>query len=300
MIEFQNIKKTFRDDFWSEEKTVLNELTFNIKKGSLTGFLGANGAGKTTLLKILFKFINQDSGNISYSKELGNNWTEIRKKIGYFPERPYFYPDLTGLEFISFMSELGDKKLGVEKRIKDLSEKLLIDHALNNKTKTYSKGMLQRLGFLTAILSEPRFLVLDEPLSGLDPVGRMFFKELMLELHQKGTTIFFSSHIVSDVEEICDNLIVIQKGNLLYEGSLEKLIDENQTGLCEVICKRSSHNFTGFKKKEVLPNGNERYLLDVESKNALIKTIIDENLELVSFKELRPSLEKIIYNTESK
>ncbi len=201
MFIFEDVTKTFKTDFWKKPEVVLDNLSFKVGEGMCTGFLGANGAGKTTSLKILFRFINADKGRIEFDKSLGNNWDQIKRNVGFLPERPYFYPELTGSEFIKYMLSLsGLKKENIEAQYKYYSEYLLIDHALSKKLSTYSKGMLQRIGLLSCLLHNPRLIILDEPLSGLDPNGRKDIKNLMNSLKREGKTIFFSSHIVQDLD----------------------------------------------------------------------------------------------------
>src|SRR5690606_11152061 len=167
------------------------------------------------------EFIAPTAGAIKYGEGGKYNFREFVKKLGYLPERPYFHPDLTGKEFIHYMAQLNDvPKSEIAQRALKWSQRLRIDHALERKLRTYSKGMLQRIGFVSCLIHEPELLILDEPVSGLDPVGRKEIKEVMRELHKEGKTIFFSSHIVSDVEEICHNLVVLDAGKRIYQGSV--------------------------------------------------------------------------------
>ncbi len=282
MIKFQKVSKVFKVDFWATPFKALDDLSFHIEEGGLIGFLGANGAGKTTSIKILMNFINKNSGEIIFGNNLGSNKREILSNIGYVPERPYFYPHLTGKEFIYYMGQLSDvSKSLLEARMIKWSERFQIDHALNRKIRAYSKGMLQRVGFVSALIHDPKVLILDEPLSGLDPIGRKEIKDVMLELNKEGKTIFFSSHIVSDVEEICEKIVVIDKGKLIYEGSVEDLIEENM--------KPDYH----IKIKE--GHGFKNYVISNENKDHFLKDILDEGGEVISVVQKRPTLEEIVY-----
>ena len=228
MLRFENITKVFKTDILTAPVVALDSVNLHIKSQSMVGFLGANGAGKTTSMKIMLDFIRPDQGSVQYGNELGGSLKNALSKIGFLPERPYFYPHLKGHEFVSFMGELqGLSKTAIKERSRLWAEKLRIDHALDRYLRTYSKGMLQRLGFLTVVIHEPSLIILDEPLSGLDPVGRQELKAIMRELHAAGQTVFFSSHVVPDVEEICSEVVFLSNGKLAYQGSVDALMREN-------------------------------------------------------------------------
>lgn len=282
MITFDNIYKKFKYHFWDKEFVALDGVSFKIETGDLVGFLGANGAGKTTLIKILMDFSRQDNGKVIFENVLGQDQNEIKNNIGYLPERAYLYPHLTGNEFLQMICDLHhlEKQVAL-KRIEELSTKLKINHALDRKINGYSKGMQQRLGFVSAIIHRPKFIVLDEPLSGLDPIGRRDFKKILKELNEEGVTIFFSSHVVSDVEEICNKVVFIESGRLIYEGSVEALLNKNATNL--------------YKLKASVNNEIQVFHVSFEEKNKLMKELLDKNIEIVSVEKETPSLEEIIY-----
>lgn len=282
MIEFVKVTKKFRNNFWEKDFFALNDVSFSIKKGGLVGFLGANGAGKTTLIKCLMDFSHQDSGEIVFDSFLGKSPLEIRSNIGYLPERAYLYQHLTGREFLEYVGNLNSiSKFRLKELVKEWSEKIQIDHALDRHVRGYSKGMQQRLGFISALIHEPKFLVLDEPLSGLDPIGRRDFKKIMRELNEAGVTIFFSSHIVSDVEEICNDVVFIEKGKLIYNGSIDSLLLSN-----------SSDQYTVRYVEE----GVVRSLIVGErEKNTLLKKILDNGNNVIEVEKEKITLEEIIY-----
>jgi ABC-2 type transport system ATP-binding protein len=295
MFEFIDVERKFQEDFWSKHKCVLNKLSFKVEEGALCGFLGVNGAGKTTSIKALYKFITIDNGEIKYSKSLGSNWREVRDNIGYFPERPYFYPSMTGREFCRYIFNLGNGK-DFNLNLKVWSERLNIAYALDQKLKNYSKGMLQRLGFVTSVISKPKLVVLDEPLSGLDPIGRADFKKAMKELNNEGVTIFFSSHIVSDVEEVCNDLVVIDSGETKFCGSISKLFDKSEKKFDEVILSASSIDSI-FKYMNETDRRNSYIYGNVlaENKSNFLKEILESNTELISMNRSRETLEEIVY-----
>ena len=216
MIKIFKITKSY-----NKEKIVDN-LSLTIKRGEVFGFLGPNGAGKTTTIKMLVGLSKPDAGTISINK---NNPAEVRtrEEIGFMPEDPYFYDHLSGLEFLTFCGQLCEKS---QKRNKGYYTQLLdnvgLYDAKNKMLKTYSKGMKQRLGLAQAIVNDPEYIFLDEPLDGLDPIGRREIKQIILELKKRKKTIFFNSHILADVEEICDQIGIINKGKLVYAGSVKK------------------------------------------------------------------------------
>lgn len=228
VLEVEKIEKRFKPSLFEKEKLVLKQVSFSVKKGSATGFLGANGAGKTTSLKAILGFMKLNSGSIRY---FGNeSLTEsVKARIGFLPERPYFYEYLTGREFLLFFSQLSYQKWSKKEHLNHvdtLLERVNLAHASGQKLREFSKGMLQRIGVAQAIIHEPEFVILDEPMSGLDPDGRAEVAKIIQEMHAKGTTVFFSSHLLSDVEHLCDRVVVLNKGELLFEGETKELLQK--------------------------------------------------------------------------
>jgi ABC-2 type transport system ATP-binding protein len=278
MITFENITKNFKQDFWAKTFRALDSVNFTIKEGALTGFLGANGAGKTTSIKIMMKFIGASGGAILYGSSLGKTQKDIFSNLGFVPERPYFYAHLTGREFLSFAGELCNvSKSDLSKNIIVWSERFQIAHALDRKIRGYSKGMLQRLGIISAIIHNPKLLILDEPLSGLDPVGRKEIKDSLVELHKQGKTIFFSSHIVSDVEEICENVLVLEKGTVLYDGRVDELISKHMNS--DYVIKHNGNITT----------------VSQEQKDLKMRELVEAGAMIDSLNQMRPTLEEIVY-----
>ena len=202
---------------------LLNDIRLLLKEGEVFWFLGPNGAGKTTTMKCILGIMDVTEGEV---KILGGSIRDekIRQKIGFMPENTYLYKYLTGDEFLDFNAAfywLSWAKL--TKRKNEVLEKVGLLHARRKRLHTYSKGMLQRIGLAQAILHDPEFIFLDEPMSGLDPVGRKMVKDLMLELKSQGQTLFFNTHILSDVEAICDRFAIIAKGHIVADMKVSQL-----------------------------------------------------------------------------
>lgn len=303
MLQFNAITKVFKTDLITQSFVALDEVSFDIPEGTMVGFLGANGAGKTTSMKIIMDFIRADKGTVSFSEKMGRNRLEIFKNIGFLPERPYFYPNLTGYEFLDFMGSLSElNSQQIKSAIQKWASRFKIDHALGRQLKTYSKGMLQRVGFLATILHDPKFIILDEPLSGLDPIGRKELKDVIVEVHREGRTVFFSSHIVPDIEEICDRVIFLQEGKLVYDGSVNNIL--NSKGDSDYLVKIKYNEDlklkTEIKKQDVLPGKLAVITVREESKQKLLEELVHYNSDIIGIEVVKPSLEEIFYHIKAK
>ena len=227
VVETWNLCKVYRTGFWMNKKIEsLKKCSLTIYQGETFGLLGPNGAGKTTLLKILLGISNPSLGKGSLlGKPLGDR--QVKQKIGYLPENACFYDYLTAWEFLDFTAGLFQIPPSVKtKRIIELLNLvgLAQSTAKKKKLKQYSKGMLQRVGMAQALINDPEIVFLDEPMSGLDPMGRYRIREIILSLKQQGKTIFFNSHILADVEQICDRVAILALGDLICQGSLNELL----------------------------------------------------------------------------
>ncbi len=232
ILTVRNLKKGFKRDFWKKRVEILKGVSFKIEEGKVTGFLGGNGSGKTTTIKLLLGLIFPDSGSIQIF-DSPSLTKDIRRRIGFLPERPYFYEYLTGIEFLKLHSELTgmsfDKLL--EKRIDEIFKMVDLDYAKNELLKTYSRGMVQRIGISQALVHDPDLVILDEPMAGLDPDGRSKINEVMESISASGKTVFFSSHLLHDAEMICDNLVIMGKmGKVIYQGPMGTLLEKLQSG----------------------------------------------------------------------
>ena len=293
MIRVNNIFKQFDSDAFKKPVEVLKGVSFELGPGKTIGFLGANGAGKTTLMKIMMGFIHQTSGKVEFSSELGKNHLDALKKIGYMPERPYFYPYLKGKDFIKYMGELSQlDSAELEKNAEYWGKRLKIDHAMDREIKGYSKGMLQRLGFMSALIHNPSIIILDEPLSGLDPLGRKEFKDVIKEIKNQGKTIFFSSHIVSDLEEVCDDVIFLKDGQIVYEGSLQEVYSKAGDIKYEAIVRDGSYENFNI---EDLGGGLTKVHFSKDKKDEFLKMLFDSHGELIKLNPKGRSLEDVFY-----
>lgn len=226
-VETYELGKIYRAGFWLTQKMPsLKNCTLQIFEGETFGLLGPNGAGKTTLLKTLLGIIRPTSGRgLVLGKPMGDR--TAKQRIGYLPENPYFYDFLTGWEMLSFTAGLFSIPRSVQqKRIPELLDLVgLAQNAAKKKQlRHYSKGMMQRVGMAQALINDPDLVFLDEPMSGLDPLGRYQIREIILSLKQQGKTIFFNSHILADVEMICDRVAILGQGEILCLGSLQELL----------------------------------------------------------------------------
>ncbi len=231
VLEVIDLKKTYKRGWRAKPVPALKGVSFKIEAGTVTGFLGANGAGKTTTIKCILELSIPDSGKIIYFGEDGLS-SESKSKIGFLPERPYFYDYLTGREFLRFYGQLSrpTKRSDLEARVSELLKRVGLSQAGDRPLRSYSKGMLQRVGIAQALVHRPQFIILDEPQTGLDPDGRFEVREIIRETANEGTAVFFSSHLLPDAEQLCENLVIYKQGELVYAGATEALLGQAEQG----------------------------------------------------------------------
>ncbi len=221
----------------------LNNVSFSVKNGSILGILGPNGAGKTTLLKILTGIIDADSGSINI---LGTtNIEKTKKHIGFLPENPVFFKNITAYELLEFsLNIIGTNN--VNNKVEDTLEFVALFDNKNEKVRSFSKGMIQRLGIAQAIIHSPKIIILDEPMSGLDPIGRKLVKDMILRKKKEGATILFSTHNLDDIESLCDDVILIKNGEIILNRDISDLRKKNSYRI-EVMngSVRESHLING-------------------------------------------------------
>lgn len=225
-IQILNVSKTYNPGLFKKKVKAVNDLSLNVVRGEVLGLIGPNGAGKSTTIRMLLGLIRPDSGCIHFrGKPLGE--TAIQREIGYLPENPYLYDHLTLLELLNFCGKASDiDAIQIKTRGQDLMEKLSLLDAQKRPLRTFSKGMLQRAGICFSLLHDPSIVIFDEPMSGLDPIGRKMVFDLVMELKQQGKTIFFCSHILSDVERLCDRIGLMNKGCLVKQFNREDFLQD--------------------------------------------------------------------------
>ena len=293
-ISIKNIKKTYRVGFWGKPFLALKNLNLEVEKGEILGYLGPNGSGKTTTFKVLLDLIRPDSGHIEiFGLPVGR---AARKRIGFLPENPYFYMYLTAFESLHFHGQLkGMSNPERKKRIPDLLELVGLAHASDRPLKKFSRGMLQRIGIAQALINDPDVLILDEPMSGLDPNGRKRMRDIILSCRNQGKTVIFSSHILSDVEIMCDRAAIIRQGELQDVLQVGDILDDNIQHW-EITCSKISEK-SGYNDLVVHQTNNQILLkVDTESRAKSIVLDIEKNGgRVVSFGPQRIRLEEF-YN----
>jgi len=231
-IEIADLSKDYPTGFLHLKRVrALDGLSLTVERGEIFGFLGGNGAGKTTAIKILMRLMTPTAGTVRILGYDGNDhW--VRARIGYLPEQPYFYDYLTARELLEYCAALfGYSRVDRRARAVELLRRVHLDEAAwNRQLRKYSKGMLQRVGLAQALVNDPELVVLDEPMSGLDPVGRRQVRDLIARLREAGVTVFFSSHIIADIEVLCDRVAILQKGRLAHLGRLDELRSREDSG----------------------------------------------------------------------
>src|SRR2546428_6041308 len=227
VLELLDIHKSYRSHLSIRKYWILRGLSLSIREGEIFGAIGTSGAGKATTIKLAHGLIVPDAGIVSLFGEDASR-VESRRRVGFLPENPYLYDYLTGEEFLDFHARLfGLGGATRSRRVKDLLERVGLANRGDRQLRHYSKGMLQRIGLAQALINDPEFVVLDEPMSGLDPIGRSAVRDIILDLKARGRTVFFSTHILSDTEMICDRVGLLVKGSLKAVGTIDELVSRD-------------------------------------------------------------------------
>lgn len=236
VISTRNLSKIYRTGFWKTKTFCgLDRLNLEVRENEIFGYLGPNGAGKSTTLKLLMSLIYPSTGD---AEVLGKSVYDIstRSQIGFLPEHPYFYEYLTAEEFLGFMARIfGYSSSIVRDKVEYFLKLVDVFHARKIQLRKFSKGMIQRVGIAQALLNDPKVIFLDEPMSGLDPIGRREVRDLILRLKKEGRTVFFSTHILNDVETLCDRVAILNRGQLVGTGSFSQLVSQEVKHLELVI-----------------------------------------------------------------
>ena len=289
-IEVVDVCKTFKQK--KKRVKALNGMNLKISEGEIYGFLGPNGAGKSTTIKVIMDLIRADSGEAKIFG-LDSRRVESRQSVGYLPENPVFMDNLTGRDIMLFSAIAnGMNKKDALKRGDEILEKLDLIDAIDRPVRKYSKGMIQRLGFGSIVLHRPKLMILDEPMSGLDPMGRYKLKEMMSELNRDGVTIFFSSHIIPDMEDICSKVGIIKQGSFLKEISRKEL-KLMTTSKVKIIYKGGS--LDNFKITK-LEDGIFEIETDKTNLFEILEIVKGSSWEIISIDFVKNDLETLFVN----
>jgi len=273
-IRIDDLRKNFRLGFIPKTRQILKGITFSVREGEIFGYLGPNGAGKTTTIKCLLGLIRPDAGTIEIFGRPHLS-PRSRQPLGFLPENPYFYDYLTAREFLAFTADLfGLARKDKEERIARLLELVGIARAADLPLRKFSRGMLQRAGLAQALVNDPKLVVLDEPLGGMDPLGRKEIRDIIVRFKDEGKTVFFTTHILQDIEMICDRVAIIVGGRIVKEGALRDLVSEKVLFTEVTVSGLAAADFQGLG--ESVSAQGDRILLKVfeEAK-------VDEVLDLV-------------------
>jgi len=263
VLEARNLTKTFAARFPRREAfTALSDVTFDVSAGEVFAFLGPNGAGKTTTLNLLLGFLTPTSGECRLFG-LDPHDHRARSQVGFLPENYAFYPSFTAPLLLNYFARLlGVPKAERRKRIDDLIERVGLGDARRRPIGKYSRGMRQRLGIAQALLNQPRLLILDEPTSGFDPIGRHMVRDMMLDLKSAGVSIMLSSHILSEVEAVCDRVVIIDRGRIVKQGTLRDVLGESRG--FEIVFRDERDALTGLREGGKVDASEGGYRLIVE------------------------------------
>ncbi len=300
IIEINDLVKDYETGFFKKKKVrAVDGVTLSVRGGQIFGFLGGNGAGKTTTIKMLMSLLYPTSGT---AKILGQDISDftMHRKIGYCPENPYFYDYLTPRELLAYFGELFEQdKTAIKARTEELLEKVgLEERDRSRQLRKFSKGMLQRVGLAQSLINDPEIVFLDEPMSGLDPIGRREVRELIASLRDQGKTVFMSTHILSDVEALCDEVAILRKGKLAASGTLDELLSsqaENQVFEVTLRGIDADKLADAFTNADLVSRGHGVTVrVEDESKiDAILAEARKHGGKLVSIQPLKQSLEEL-------
>src|SRR6202167_3690644 len=296
-IQIDGLTKDYAVGFWRKTmRRSLDHLTLEVNEGEAFGFLGPNGAGKTTTLKLLMGLIFPTSGS---AQVRGRPIADVgmHREIGYMPEQPYFYDYLTARELLDYFARFfGYSGAEREERIKKFLERVGLAGSADVQLRKFSKGMLQRVGIAQAILHDPQVVFLDEPMSGLDPVGRREVRDIILDLKKQGRTIFFSTHILSDAEMLCDRVAVLLEGKLRGVGSPGEIVSMEVQGM-EILFEVGKERTLPANIAARAKNIGNRYRIEVAEQElyAVLEQLRGAEARIRSVSPLHPTLEDYFF-----
>jgi ABC-2 type transport system ATP-binding protein len=307
-VKIENLTKDYELGFLRKRKVrALNGLSITVNRGEIFGFLGANGAGKTTTLKLLMRLIFPTAGS---AQILGRDIADVsmHQRIGYLPENPYFYDYLTAREFLDYCGELfGLDRTRRARRTEEMMTRVGLEaKSWDRQMRKFSKGMLQRVGLAQALINDPEIVFLDEPMSGLDPIGRREVRDLIASLKQDGKTVFMCSHILSDIEVLCDRVAILKRGSLAHIGDLQELEQSGRRDHVEVLvsCTDAAaleHHLQGLTSEFSVTASGVRIVVPTEaSVDQVITALREVGGKLVSVQPLRQSLEDLFLDDAAK
>lgn len=293
VLKTENLTKVYKRG-WKEAKTALDSLSIEVHEGEVFGFLGPNGAGKTTTIKILLRLLTPTAGSAQIlGQDLRNAPTRLR--VGYMPENPYFYRFLSGEELLHFYGKLCHFPVGMRReRSRELLNLVGLEHAAHVRVGEYSKGMVQRVGLAQALLNEPELILMDEPMSGLDPIGRAEMQEVIKRLRQAGKTVFFCSHILSDVEELCERIAILHRGRMVVAGKVNQLLESEERRIFARVSGVSLPPPLEARvlRRETVGEELHLFLADTAAADDLVRHVAASGGRLLSLESRRMNLEE--------
>jgi ABC-2 type transport system ATP-binding protein len=299
-LYIEDLSKTYRVGFQSRPIRAVKNLFLQVPEGSVCGLLGPNGAGKTTTLKAVLGFIRPDHGRIRIFDQ-DHYQRGVRKRIGFLPEQPYFYPYFTAWKALDFFGALhGLNKRKRRSKAEELLKLVGLEETKNLTLNKFSKGMLQRLGIAQALINDPDLLILDEPASGLDPVGQIDIRNIILNLNKKGKTILLSSHLLTETERVCDYLTIIDRGRHLLSGSRKELIEETDNSIIILEAPVSKKLHEKLVKLAQSVEEQDTYFSATIPRKALneaISLVKQHKAQILEVRPARKSLEDLFLET---
>jgi ABC-2 type transport system ATP-binding protein len=300
-IDVRGFRKTFYIGLRRRRSEGAVDITFEVQPGEIFGFLGPNGAGKTTTIKALLGLIRPDAGQLRILGQEPSS-TAWRTQVGYLPEHPTFYDYVTGFELVTWFAQLGGMvRHAAEKEAVKHLERVKLAHAMHRRLRSYSKGMLQRAGLAQAMVGDPKLLILDEPMTGLDPIGRKDVRELLLELRHEGRTIFYSTHILPDVEMTCDRVGIVHRGRMQRTGRLEDILSNTATSVSVRLRNVGAARLASLRSLGTVTKHGEDWLeltvADVARARDIVRDELALGAELEAFTPNREDLEALFVRT---